>query len=309
MKVLIVATAATDVAFSIKKIQELSFLQQQNSEVYLCLLGAKENEQVAMPHGLTKVLCLPPVEEAAKQNSMYLPPLFNFCKSEKIAIILFYSNKLGHSLAVMLSEKLNCECFTEIKELEQTNRGYEISRKVYDSNIDSIFPCNLPVVATLARGNCKVSPVLSNFRTIKMGDLGDEPDWVINSKCLRKNLKSSLEAASLIFVAGRGLGSKNNVTRLMALAIRFDASFGATRSIILNGWAPLEAMVGQSGTITSPDVVITFGVSGAGPFIVGIEQAKTIIAINNDTSAAIFHTAMYGIIADCNEILTALEKS
>ncbi len=307
MKILIVATTTPVVMSSVNKIMELPVFTQ-NHQTYLCLLEKNAHEKVDMPQGLSQVLCLPSVE-SVKQAYMYLPPISDFCKAECIDLVLFYSDKLCHQLAIMLSRVLNCECFTEIKDIKKNNDGYKVSRKVYDSNINCIFPCTLPLVATVARGKSKMNPVLSVYETVQIGGLGQEPKWVLDNRPLQKNKKSSLEKAKLIFVAGRGIGSEKNLNRLANLAKRFNASFGVTRSVVLSGWAPMDLMIGQSGTITSPEICVTFGVSGAAPFIVGVEQANTIIAINNDTSAAIFHTATYGIVKDCSEILTGLEES
>ena len=308
MKILIVATASPGMEFSVQKIQE-SFMINDHHETYLCLLGAPANEQIMLPTGFTKVFTLPIVGDALYQMSQYLPPITKVCRDENISMVLFNSTILNHSLGVMLSETLGWNYHTEIKNLKGSHEGYEVTRLVYDSNIEAVFPGSSPMVATIARGNCEKSPELINYETTELGILGKKPEWLVQSKRLRAVEKSSLEDAKILFVAGRGMGSKVNVHRLMDLAKKNRASFGATRTVILNGWAPIESMIGQSGTITSPEVVITFGVSGAAPFMVGIEQAKFIIAINKDTSAAIFSRATHGMVADCVEILTVLEES
>jgi len=55
--------------------------------------------------------------------------------------------------------------------------------------------------------------------------------------------------------------------------------------------------------------VLNFGISGAFHFIVGIQDAETIIAINSDPEAPIFNHADYCIVADTHKILPALIKT
>ena len=54
--------------------------------------------------------------------------------------------------------------------------------------------------------------------------------------------------------------------------------------------------VGLTGKTVSPPVYIAIGVSGAVHHIVGMQRAKTVIAINPDKNAPIFEYADYGIV-------------
>jgi electron transfer flavoprotein alpha subunit len=43
--------------------------------------------------------------------------------------------------------------------------------------------------------------------------------------------------------------------------------------------------------------------------MVGCAAAKTIVAINTDADAAIFHHARFGIVGDCTEVLPELVRA
>ena len=90
------------------------------------------------------------------------------------------------------------------------------------------------------------------------------------------------------------------------LATLLDADFGATRPPVDDGQIARERMIGQTGVVCRPKVAICCGISGAFHFIVGIQEAETVIAINTDPQAPIFEHADYCIVGDVRQILPAL---
>lgn len=116
----------------------------------------------------------------------------------------------------------------------------------------------------------------------------------------------SLENAKIVFLAGRGIGSKANYEKLKEKAKKYGASVGCTRPVSMNGWESYDSFVGISGKSLNADICVTFGVSGSGPLIKGLENVKTVIAINTDRDALIFDYADYGIVGDLNKVLAEI---
>jgi electron transfer flavoprotein alpha subunit len=117
-----------------------------------------------------------------------------------------------------------------------------------------------------------------------------------------------LTEADIIIGVGRGIKGPETLKMIEELASLLNASIGGTRAVVDAGWLPSRCQIGQTGLTVSPKLYIACGISGAIQHIVGIQSAKTIIAINKDPDAPIFKVANYGIVNDLFEFIPALIK-
>jgi electron transfer flavoprotein alpha subunit len=116
-----------------------------------------------------------------------------------------------------------------------------------------------------------------------------------------------LTQAENLVVGGRGVNGDYEM--MQSLADLISGEVGATRPPVDEGHIERERMVGQTGTVCRPKLAVVCGVSGAFHFIVGIQDADTVIAINSDPDAPIFDFADYCVVRDVFDIIPALIKT
>ena len=116
----------------------------------------------------------------------------------------------------------------------------------------------------------------------------------------------TIDDADRIVAGGRGLKKGENFSLIYDLAESLEAAVGASREAIDRGWAEYPQQVGLSGKTVVPELYMAFGISGAIQHLAGMKTAETIIAVNSDPDAQIFHVADFGIVGDLFEIIPEL---
>jgi electron transfer flavoprotein alpha subunit/rubredoxin len=116
--------------------------------------------------------------------------------------------------------------------------------------------------------------------------------------------------AERVVSAGKGIGAKENMKLIEALAQAAGGAVGSSRPVAESlRYLPLNRYVGMSGQKFRGNLYIAVGISGAGQHLKGIKEANTIVAINNNANAHIFKNADYGIVGDLFEIVPLLTKA
>ena len=113
-----------------------------------------------------------------------------------------------------------------------------------------------------------------------------------------------LSTVPVLVAGGRGVEGDFDLLRELAAVLGGDV--GATRPPVDDGYVERERQIGQTGVVCRPKVAIVCGASGAFHFVVGIQEADLVIAINSDPQAPIFDYADYAVVGDVHEVLPAL---
>jgi electron transfer flavoprotein alpha subunit len=121
-----------------------------------------------------------------------------------------------------------------------------------------------------------------------------------------KKAAQSIEEAEVVVAGGAGIGNVEDWKWVERLAQSLLAAVGGTRPPLDEGWIEEGQMIGQSGKTIRPKLYIGVGISGVIQHVVGIQDAKVIIAVNNDPQAAIFQSADLGAVADFRKIVPLL---
>lgn len=105
-------------------------------------------------------------------------------------------------------------------------------------------------------------------------------------------------------VVGLGLGvPSEDYPRFEPLLKTMDGELAATRKVTDREWLPRSRQLGVTGTSVAPALYIAFGVSGSFNHMIGVRQARKVIAVNTDPLAPIFDHADFGICADWRDVI------
>jgi electron transfer flavoprotein alpha subunit len=115
-----------------------------------------------------------------------------------------------------------------------------------------------------------------------------------------------LSKAEIIVSAGRGVGKKDNIPAIAALAKALGGELGASRPVVDSGWVGHDHQVGTTGQTVSPKLYVACGISGAIQHLAGMKKSEFVIAINKDRDAPIGEVADVLVVADLMQFVPAL---
>ncbi len=115
-----------------------------------------------------------------------------------------------------------------------------------------------------------------------------------------------LTRAEVIVSAGRGIGKKENVPLIEALAKALGGELGASRPVVDAGWVDHGHQVGTTGQSVAPKLYVACGISGAIQHLAGMKKAEFVVAINKDKDAPIGEVADVLVVADVLQFVPAL---
>ena len=123
-------------------------------------------------------------------------------------------------------------------------------------------------------------------------------------------MDTPITQAERVVSAGKGIGSRENMKLIEALAAQAGAAIGSSRPVAETlKYLPLNRYVGMSGQKFMGNLYIACGISGAVQHLKGIRDAATIVAVNKNGNAPIFKNCDYGIVGDVEEVLPLLTEA
>lgn len=213
---------------------------------------------------------------------------------------------LAGRLAVRLRTGLNADC-TDLR--LDVDRGVLISEVTgFGGGVLALLemPDHRPQMATVRAGVFPVGESESGRKGRVVGLPVDlEPEAIRTSVLERvRGQRVDLTQAPALICGGRGIDG--DFAMLERLADLLGGEVGATRPPVDEGLIERERQVGQTGVVCRPKVAFACGISGAFHFVVGIQNAGEVVAINTDPEAPIFEFSDYCVVGDASKVIPAL---
>ena len=296
------------------KAQELKAASPQTGAVTAVLLGHDIGHlaPILIAHGADNVLLAEHIHLAQYKPRTYKKVLADLAQKHSPSIFLLPSTPLGRDLAPRVMCALGTGLTADAIDLSFDGDGVFVhTTPGYGGTVlvDIAIPEKHPQMVTVRpMVFSPLAPDPDRTGEIIREPVSPEDDkaYVIVDTVEKDSETAALSEAKVVISGGRGVKSEEDLDQLRQLADLLGGQLGCSRPLCDNGWMPHDTQIGQSGVTVKPDFILNVGVSGAGQYVSGMEQAGCSMSINYTDGAPIFGVSHYGVVADYRTILPAL---
>lgn len=247
---------------------------------------------------VTVATTTPPVEE------LCAPTVLNWVRATSPVTVLGPSTSWGREVMGRVAARLGAGLTGDAVAIEDEDGQVVYWKPAFGGQLLAAITCTSSVgLATVRPG---VTPLLipreASTVTIASGHNSSCP---VRIRVLAKQCDEELAVLRRArTVVGVGLGvDPSDYWRMETLLKTLEAELGATRKVTDRGWLPRSRQLGVTGVSIAPILYIAFGISGSFNHMIGVRQARTLIAVNTDRYAPIFDQADIGICADWRDLI------
>ncbi len=253
-----------------------------------------EHDQLGLPHpGL--------VSDAIKKITKQYSP----------DVICLSHTMRACQIAASVAHYTGGACISAVEKIREEQGRLTFRRSLFNGKLlIEIIPQTTPTVLTVLSGAFRFQKKTGavNKGSVTFVDLPVSSDKFIPLELLASEDKdNAVEEADTIVSAGRGIGKSDNMALIRELSeILKNSAVAGSRTVCDLGWLPYSRQIGETGKQVAPQLYLACGISGARQHTVGIQQARTVIAINTDPHAVIFSVADFGIVEDLTTFIPLL---
>jgi electron transfer flavoprotein alpha subunit len=225
-------------------------------------------------------------------------------------IVLLSSNRRGKELSGRLAQSLAAGCLTDVNSININGGKIECSRNALGGATVAVqaIESENKVIAVMPKA-FEAAPEASGSLNDLSVDVKASALKVLEVKA-KGGDSVDIEAADILVAVGQGVENKDDLATVAAIAKALGGEVACSKPVATDKkWFSEERIVGLSGKKCKPSLAILLGISGQVQFTVGIRDAKTIVAVNNDENADILKMADYVMVADVEDVMPALLKA
>lgn len=287
--------------------KKLASALQTNAEAVLLGHQMKNRLEPLMAAGADRIYLGDHQALETYEPEFFVNTIVALAEQHQPQIMLLGSTAMGRELAPMLAARMKTGLSAHCINLELNDDNLlEQFIPAYGGLMSIICPEKRPQMATVAKGVFPM-PAMDNDAVGEVISIDISTDIPRKLKTLEVVTTTPdevpLESAERVIAGGAGAGDPDGWQMIADLAKALNAALGCTRPAVDEGWAPLDTMIGQSGRMVGPELYIGVGLSGEQQHMVGINDAKVMVAINNDKRSPVFEQVDIGIVEDCRSFL------
>ncbi len=286
--------------------------------------------QAAFEYGASQVFLADDPALADYRAEPFAATLTAILKAQSPDLLLLPTTTRTREMAAMSAIDLDTGVLVDLTGLEAEGEGVIATRPIYEGKLQEKIVCRgRPQIATLrARAFPKPVPESGRTGTLTRVEAVTAAQTTVEGYTASENTVN-LSDAGVIVSGGRGVSNNPSLTPppgmdekqaelwrahqgfglIGELARLLDGAVGASRAAVDGGYIPYSHQVGQTGKVVTPDLYIACGISGAIQHLVGMRNAKLVVAINKDADAPIFTQARYGVVGDLFVFVPALTEA
>ena len=289
--------------------------EKTNTDLEMVLIGkqSKQTAEKLSKFGLKKIYVYDQNELENFFVLGYTKALSELIIEIKPNYVLFGATVTGKELAPRTAARVNGRIVADVLGLNVENNKISATRAYYTGKL----------IGEVINNSSEIQFVTIRPKFFQAAAEGGSASEIIEKKVeltaneQRVTLKEAIPfakgeldvtEADIIVSGGRGMKASENFEILKKISAKMNGAVGASRAVVDAGWMPYKHQVGQTGKSVAPKVYIACGISGAIQHLVGISNAKKVVAINSDANAPIFEYADLGIVGDIFSITEELYK-
>lgn len=269
------------------------------------LFGQQNQAEEAIAYGADQVYLFNKTEGSLVEG--FSKKIAELIREEKADLVMVYGSTSGKLIAGRIASQLETSAISNVSNLCVEEDHVIVKHMVYGGlALRTEKALSDTVILTVGSGMFETN-TKDDTRQGKVTEMDIETEnngiKVVENRP-KQGEAVNLQIAKRVVGVGRGFANEEDLKMAQDFAGVVGAEMACSRPIAEGEkWMDKDRYVGVSGAVLKPDFYVAIGISGQIQHMVGVNNAKTIVAINKDKNAPIFKQADVGLIGDLYSVL------